>query len=106
MDINVKEKCSDWKAWHNRIPGQPATLHVVGQCTFPTDGFTVQLKPIVPQGINPKIYLLERIVHEPQGPVPLVVTVEAFEYREQTDAQYDEVHILPDGVSFPVEEVS
>jgi hypothetical protein len=106
MDINVKEKCSNWKAWHNRMPGQPATLHVVGQCTFPTDGFTVQLKPVVPQGINPKIYQLERLVRKPQDPVPPVVTVEAFEYREQTDVQYAEVHILPDGVSIPVEEAS
>jgi hypothetical protein len=106
MDTNMKEKCSGWKAWHHRMPGQPATLHVVGQCTFPTEGFTVQLKPVVPQGSNPKTYLLERIVREPQGPVPLVMTVEAFEYREQTDAQYDEVQILPDGVSIPVKEVS
>ena len=99
-------KCTDWEAWHDRMPGGPATLHVTGKCEFPTDGYSVELRPVEPQGINPAVYMLERIVHEPTGPVPEVITTEDVHYTEHTESRYTHVHILPDNVTVEVKEVS
>lgn len=95
-------KCSDWYASHDHMPGKPKKLYVSGQCTFPTPGFKVELEPAVPQGINPKIYLLNKIVHPPKGPVPDVETTVEVRYEEKTDTEYDQVTILPDGVTVDV----
>lgn len=97
--------CSGWKAWHNRMPGGPATLHVTGECTFPTSGHTVKLVPHVPQGINSGIYILDRVVQTPTGEVEKHFTTEHVKYEEKTSAIYQEVQIEPDGVTIPVKEV-
>jgi hypothetical protein len=98
-------KCSEWKAWHDTQPPGPKTLYVTGKCTFPDGGYSVELKPHQPQGINPKIYLMDRIVREPTGKVDHIVTTLDVNYTEKTDATYSEVHILPD-THVPVKEVS
>jgi hypothetical protein len=99
-------KCADWKAWHDSEPGGPATLHVTGKCTFPTGGYQVELKPAKSQGINPRIYIVEKIVHPPTGAANDVVTEVEVHYTEKTNARYDEVSIVPDKVTIPVKEVS
>lgn len=96
-------KCGDWYASHDHMPGKPKTLYVTGKCTFGTPGYTVELRPAVPQGINPKIYLLNKIVNAPTKPVPDVVTTVDVRYEEKTDTEYDQVTILPDGVTVDVE---
>ena len=95
-------KCGDWYASHDHMPGSAKTLYVTGKCTFPTPGFTVELQPAVPQGINPKIYILNKIVHKPTGPIPDVLTTIDVRYEEKTDTEYDQVTILPDGVTVDV----
>jgi hypothetical protein len=107
MSEKNEAKCTEWKAWHDRQPGHAATLHVIGQCTFPTSGFSVELRPQVPPGINPTIYILDRIVHSPTDPVtnPRITTVPVH-YTEQTEKKYKSIQILPDQVEVPVKEVS
>ena len=100
-----KGTCSGWKAWHDNQPPGPATLHVTGKCTFPTGGYSVELKSHQPQGINPVIYLLDKIVHEPTGNVNQLVTTVDVKFSEKNKAKYSEVHILPDDVQITVEEV-
>lgn len=97
--------CRDWSAWHDHQPPGPPTLHVRGECEFPSAGYAVELRRRELQGINPKALLLDRIVHEPSGPVSQVVTVVEARYEEETDFEYDTVTILPDGMSVPVQEV-
>ncbi|HEY4739234.1 MAG TPA: hypothetical protein VIH76_01420 [Candidatus Acidoferrales bacterium] len=99
-------KCTDWKAWHDREPGGPPTLHVTGKCEFPTGGYKVELKPAKPQGINPKIYILEKFVHPPTGRAYDKVTDIEVEYVEKTSTLYNEVLIVPDQTTVPVKEVS
>lgn len=98
--------CSDWHAWHDRMPGKNPKLHVVGVCTFPTSGYSVELRPHHPQGINPSIYMLDKVVHKPDGPVLQVVTEVPVHYREQTSAKYTQVQIQPDNEIVDVQEVS
>lgn len=100
-----EEHCSGWKAWHDLQPPGPATLHVTGMCQFPTSGYSVELRPAKPQGINKDIYLMDKIVHKPEGPSADVITNVKVHYSEKTNTKYTEIHIRPDGVKVPVEEV-
>jgi hypothetical protein len=95
-------KCSDWSAWHGSRPPAPPVLTVVGECTFPTAGYSVELRRHEPQGINPEYLLLDLVVHEPTGPVAQVITTVEARYEEETDFEYETVTILPDGPSIPV----
>ena len=106
MDSQPQGKCSDWQAWYTGKPNK-LTLHVVGKCQFPTAGFKVVLRRANPQGINPRILILNKIVRPPSGPVAQVVTVERVEYSEPaTSAQFRQVTILPDGVTISVADAS
>ena len=99
-------KCSGWKAWHDRMPPGPATLHVVGKCRFPKHGFKVRLKKAVPQGINPAILLLQKVVRAPSGPVIQTPEIVEVHYRLKTNTKYTHVTILPEGKTIRVKEVS
>ncbi len=100
-----KPNCGGWKAWHDRMPPGPATLHVAGQCTFPTHGYKVTLKEAVPQGINPAILLLDRIVRAPTGPVIQIPQTVEVRFSKRTNFKYTHVTILPDGVTVKVQTV-
>ncbi|MFN9872468.1 MAG: hypothetical protein ACK55E_13640 [Cyanobacteriota bacterium] len=99
-------RLSDWHAWHDRMPGAPQTLHVVGTEVFPTAGYRVELRPRVPQGINPSIYILDKIVYPPEGEVAQVETEVQIHYREATSSVYTSVTIYPDDITIEVREVA
>jgi hypothetical protein len=73
--------------------------------TFSTGGYKVELRPAVPQGINPSIYILDKVVHKPTGPAPDVITHVPVRYTEKTNARYSEVEIRPDRAKVSVKEV-
>lgn len=94
----------DWVAWHDFMPGSPPTLHVKGVVTCPTTGYKAVLKPSVPQGFNPAIYLLDLVITKP-GPNEIVhqtVTDLTVHYREDTSNSYSQVTIQPEGVTVDV----
>jgi hypothetical protein len=47
--------CASWSAWIDRAPGSGAipTLHVRGLCAFRVAGYSVQMKPHLPQLLLP-----------------------------------------------------
>lgn len=97
--------CRDWSAFHGSRPPAPKTLRVTGTCTFPTTGYRVELDRAEPQGINPKILLLNKTVIKPPDDAvtgPGTSHVEA-SYEEVTDVEYDSVTILPGGPTIPVQ---
>jgi hypothetical protein len=95
-----------WQAQLDRQSPGPATLRVRGECEFPTAGFRVTLRRHEPQGINPRVLLLDKVVRPPTGPVAQVVTRVEVRYEEVTTAGFDFVTILPDGDTIRVEEVA
>lgn len=95
-------RCGHWYASHNHMPGGSRTLRVTGICTFPTTGYVVKLRRHVPQGINSKHLLLDKIVIPPSGPALPVITNVRVSYAEVTDMEYTNVTILPDGTTIPV----
>ena len=98
-------KCGGWRAWHDKMPPGPATLHVQGKCTFPTSGYKVRLVKAVPQGINPAILLLRKIVTPPTGIVLPVIQTIPVVFKLRTNANYTHVTIIPDGVTVKVKVV-
>jgi hypothetical protein len=98
-------KCTGWKAWQDFMPPGPSTLHVTGTCRFPTHGYKVTLKEAVPQGINPSILLLNKIVTPPTGPVILTPQDVPVHFRKKTNARYKAVTILPEGTTLKVQPV-
>jgi hypothetical protein len=79
------------------------TLHVSGKCKFPASGYSAELRPKHPQGINPRIYILVRDVHAPLGRAKPVESVADVRYKERISSDYDIVHILPDAVDVKIE---
>ncbi len=100
---NPPTHCRGWEAIHDLEPPGPGRLRVTGRCTVSSPGHRVELWRKEPQGINPADLLLERIVHEPKGPVAQVLTEVDVEYGEETDARIDTVTILDEGVTVPVQ---
>ena len=96
-------KCSGWKAVHHLFPLEPAVLRVRGKCLFPTHGYKVTLKMAAPQGINPAILLLNKIVTPPTGPVIQTPEVVNVVFTKKTKTKYQKVTILPDGPTIPVQ---
>lgn len=96
----------NWVAWYNTMPGTPPTVHVIGQVTVPTAGYSVRLVRHVPPGFNPAILVLELVVVPPTGMAAQVVTTIRVHFQEQTATHYSHVTILPENVTIPVENVS
>lgn len=94
----VPGKCKDWKAAYMK-----GTLMVSGWCTFPSSGWSMELRHAEPQGTNPKDLLLERVVALQAGYQADVIRVIEVEYDEKTDVEYDTVTIVPDGPTVEVE---
>jgi hypothetical protein len=94
------------------MPGKPDTrpvFSVAGKCTFPTPGFSVELKPHAPPSPDPKILLLDAIVRAPTNPVPQVPTDVSVRYSipgspppPKTGILVEQVIILPDNLVLPV----
>jgi len=108
LDLPVESteqgRCFDWSAFVNRQPPGPAKLIVTGTCEFRSGGFTVELRRRVPQGINPRNLLLDKIVTPPSGPSTDAITQVEVRYEEETTAGFDSVTILPDGPTIQVGE--
>lgn len=102
----VSVKCGSWKAWLDMMPPGTPTLHVTGKCVFPKHGYKVTLKKAVPQGINPAILLLRKVVTPPSGPVIQTPQTVAVKYSLKTKTKYTHVTILPDGVTVKVKIVT
>lgn len=98
-------KCSGWRARHDLEPGGTPTLHVTGKCVFPTSGYKVRLEVAAPQGINPLILLLRKIVTPPSGIVLPVLTTVPVKFTLKTNTKYTNVTILPEGVTIKVQQV-
>lgn len=98
----VSGKCGGWKAWLDMMPPGPPTLHVTGKCVFPTHGYKVTLKRAVPQGINPRILLLRKVVTPPSGPVILIPQTVNVTFKMKTKTKYTHVTILPEVTTIKV----
>ena len=100
MSINSDK--SEFKAWIDKMPGSNNTLYVTGKVTVPTTGFHVSLVEAVPQGINPKILILEVKKVKPTGPAGDVVEHIPAEFKKPHSPDYTEVTVRGDGDGFTI----
>jgi hypothetical protein len=101
----TKSNCTNWSAVHDFMPPTPGRLKVRGECLFPTSGYKVLLKKRQPQGINPKILILDKTVTPPTGHVAQHPTTEHATYDDLTNEHFTEVLVQPDDIAIPVTEV-
>ena len=81
-----------WKAWASH--GDEPALHVAGVIKAGSPGHVVTLKPAVPQGINPRILILELTEEELPGAWPDVpAEVPAVFVKEPSKGEYDQVMV-------------
>jgi hypothetical protein len=96
----------DWYAWNNLMPPKPDVFHVTGEVEVQNPGTDLWLLPKIPQGINPRILLMDLIVKSPGGSAPEVIW-KTVSY-EKPKITYDRVHIFYNGnllVDLPVEDI-
>jgi hypothetical protein len=70
----------DWYAWIDTTPPQPDELHVIGEIKVGNPGIYAVLRKRVPQGINPRILLLDLHLIQKPGIWPQIVTCIAVRY--------------------------
>ena len=109
LPCNAETKTRNWYAWLDLMPPTPDHLHVTGEVYVPNPGVEALLVPHEPQGINPRILMLDLLLCQKPGiwPQVLVWTRAKFE-RTGRGLRYDQVDILCNGniiVSIPVEDI-
>ena len=83
----------DWYAWNNTMPPKPDEFLVVGEVQVPNPGVDVVLVPRNPQGINPKILLLDIHLHQRPGIWPQLVVWKPARY-DKVNANYESVQVF------------
>ncbi len=71
-----------FKAWIDRVPGEPPKLIMIGDVRVPANGSQARLTRRSPQGINPKILILDVNAQEPSGEAPQEITTIPLRYEE------------------------
>jgi hypothetical protein len=99
----------DWYAWLDLMPPTPDHLHVTGEVWVANPGIDAVLRPHEPQGINPRILLLDLWLCQKPGVWPQIFVWTCAHYRKTgLHLRYDQVDILCDGAiiaSMPVHEI-
>ncbi|WP_244550060.1 hypothetical protein [Bradyrhizobium sp. cf659] len=71
-----------FKAWIDRAPGAPPKLIMIGDVRVPGNGWQARLTKRSPQGINPKILILDVKAQEPGDEAPDEITTIPLRYEE------------------------
>jgi len=95
----------EWHAWQNLMSGA-RTLHVKGRVVLPTPAHTARLVEAHPQGINPRILLLELEVTAADGPHTEPIAVKEVTFEKKAEGLYEGVHVKGVSGTIPVEYVS
>ena len=109
VPCNEGTRTRDWYAWLNLMPPSPDDLHVTGEVYVPNPGVDPILVPREPQGINPRILLLELLLCQRPGIWPPVLVWKQVRYdKTGRILRYDQVDIFCGDrliVSIPVEDI-
>jgi len=71
-----------FKAWIDRAPGVPPRLIMIGDVRVPNNGSLARLTRRSPQGINPKILILDINAQQPAGTALGEMTTIPLRYEE------------------------
>lgn len=94
----------DWVAILDTMPPQEPRLRVTGTAECTTTGYKdVHLTEHHPQGINPRILLLDLKWTAPSGAAGDVITPHPVRFDKNPSPIYDEVHIVNCDLTIKVE---
>lgn len=99
-------ECTNWEAWHDRMPGREPTLYVTGECTCPTPNYVVELRVHEPPGFNPGDLLLDLVATPPSDPIQEVLAPCPVRFELPTTSRYDTVTIIDVETGIPVKDVT
>ncbi len=95
---NPAPQTKDWPAWQDLQPGPPKPrFHVIGQVQTSSTNQTPKLSEHVPQGINPKILMLDLTITASGKGDMLMSWREVSFFKSIERDQYSNVDILWDG---------
>lgn len=86
-------KTENWYAWNNLMPPKPDDFHVVGDIEVSNPGIDPMLVARVPQGINPRILLLNLNLVQQPGAWPRVFVTKQVRYN-RVNTTYDQVQVF------------
>ena len=89
----------DWEALEmTDMIGQHGQITVTGEVELSETGTTAELKEHTPQGINPRILLLDLVIHRQGGIHGHIAWFEKLTFKKKSSgSEYDEVDILYGG---------
>ena len=99
----------DWKAWIDTMPPGPGHLTVIGEVDVGNIASSAHLKETVPQGINPKILMLDLTITLDGEGYPKKIYKQARFDKPARAGQYTSVDIMWEGskiADMEVEEVT
>ena len=94
-----------FKAWIDTMPGPGSQkkLIVIGKAEVPTGGWTGSMRRANPQGINPKILIVDVTLQKPSGPAPDVISKIDLRYEEAPpQVDYSNVTVRYDNEEFTI----
>ena len=98
---------SGWYAWNNLMPPPPPSFHIIGDVEVPNPGVDVSLTERVPQGINPRIILLDLHLIQKPGIWPQIVVRKQVRF-DKMRAIYSEADVFSGGTliaQVPVQDI-
>lgn len=82
-----------WEAVQNRQPPTPHSIRVSGKPCMPSANYEPVLTRAVPQGINPRVLLLDLTAADTGGVGADVLRRAPVTYEETSNQEYDQVQI-------------
>jgi hypothetical protein len=98
--------CRGWQAWRTHPQSGSPVLHVTADCKLPTPAHKLELVPATPQGADASVFVLNEVVHPPEGMIAQVITPYKLHYRKRGQAKYKEVLIEPSDTHVLVEDAA
>jgi hypothetical protein len=83
----------DWYAWVDHQPPGPPVFHVVGEVLVANPGIQATLVYRIPQGINPRILLMDLVLVQLPGAWPQILTWKTVRY-DRINGNYDSVQVF------------
>ncbi len=92
---NEGTQARDWYAWLDLMPPSPDDLHVIGEVSVSNPGVDPILVTRTPQGINPRILLLDLLLCQRPGIWPQVLVWKQARFDKTGRVlRYDQVDIF------------
>lgn len=89
----IDSESRDWYAWNDLMPPAPDYFHITGEVYVANPGVDPLLVVAEPQGINPRILLLDLYLCQKPGFWPQVFVWKSVRLDKKIDTGYSDVEV-------------